>query len=195
MKHNPIYVDAGDNADWIRQLPGYDRLEEDTTETETKKSWLFLRRLLSKHPGPGGSPVHATGTDQSIHGSWATGLSAPRLHRALQEGGGFTIHDPSGQVPTSGWVVALSKDTEYTFDMNLPPERWDEEIRRYRAEHWKELQDPSTFFGGWVDEGKVYLDISQVVDDRDEAVRRARERDQLAIFHLDDFTTYWVKGA
>lgn len=28
------------------------------------------RRKLSKHPGPGGSPTHATGTDQSVHNPW-----------------------------------------------------------------------------------------------------------------------------
>ena len=151
----------------------------------------YLRRTIVKHPGPDGSPIHATGTDQSVHGAWATGLSAPRLFEALKSGG-FTIHDPSGEVPTSGWVVALSKDTERSFPFNVSPSRAQREIRKYRSQHWKELQDPSTFYGGWLDGDQAYLDISQVFDDKEEAIRAGRERDQLAIFHLDTFETLYL---
>lgn len=46
------------------------------------------------------------------------------------------------------------------------------------------FEDPANFFGVWIDDtdGKVYLDVTVLVDDRDEAIDLGRAEDQLAIW-------------
>lgn len=50
------------------------------------------------------------------------------------------------------------------------------------------LAVPGTLFGGWHDpaDGRIYLDVSVLVEDRDTAIRIAKDHDQLAVF---DFAT------
>jgi hypothetical protein len=47
---------------------------------------------------------------------------------------------------------------------------------------------PGRVFGGWRDpfDGRIYLDVSILVEDREQALALAREHDQLAVF---DFWT------
>lgn len=39
--------------------------------------------------------------------------------------------------------------------------------------------------GGWVDGDRLYLDPVEIIDDRATAERVGREREQIAIFHID----------
>lgn len=45
------------------------------------------------------------------------------------------------------------------------------------------LADPTTHYvGTWVDDGKLYIDLSVHVEDRDEAIVKAEKAEQLAIW-------------
>lgn len=46
--------------------------------------------------------------------------------------------------------------------------------------------------GTWVDEGMLYVDAVDLVDDTDEAIALAAERGELAIYHLTDKVTLEV---
>ena len=47
--------------------------------------------------------------------------------------------------------------------------------------------ESSNFFGAWVNEGKVYVDLIDLIEDKDEAVELAKSRQELAIFNLYTF--------
>lgn len=53
---------------------------------------------------------------------------------------------------------------------------------------------PNAFVGGWMDakSGKYYLDISQNVQDKEQALQLAAERKQLAIFDLSTFESIYL---
>jgi len=57
-------------------------------------------------------------------------------------------------------------------------------------------QDPSLWccvFGLWCDNGTWYVDVNQLIEDRDIAIRLAQHRKQLAIFDLENETTITIK--
>ena len=47
---------------------------------------------------------------------------------------------------------------------------------------------PNGLIGGWVHNGALYLDLSELHSDRAVALALGRERGQLAIYRLDDAT-------
>lgn len=53
----------------------------------------------------------------------------------------------------------------------------------------KRLKKLSAFVGFWIDDGKIYLDISVNVGDKKEALRIAKENKQLAIYDCSDMET------
>lgn len=57
------------------------------------------------------------------------------------------------------------------------------------------LVQPENSVGIWLaaNEGRVYLDVSITVQDRQDALRLAREHRELAICHLSDLTVEYVE--
>lgn len=101
--------------------------------------------------------------------------------RAAEElmNGGFTL-DLDGDAPTEGFAVAVYPEAEEVIEaptVQLIVEyivRWAPTL----------IRDPRARLGGWVSEGKLYLDISAVYHDRDEALKVARANKQKAIYDL-----------
>ena len=54
----------------------------------------------------------------------------------------------------------------------------------YVSEHGFMLSDVTYNLGGWINDGKLYLDISVVYDNEEEAIRMAKENKQLAYFDI-----------
>ena len=139
---------------------------------------------LSKHGG--GSH------DDSSHGNWARNTSAPKLKEKIKEGG-VTVDIRSGDMPSTGYAVALRKGTETKRPLGAVTEGW---IRKFIADHKDEIDDPENYFGGWVEEvdGEPYafLDVSEVFSDRAEAEKAGREREQIGIFDFEAFETIYL---
>jgi hypothetical protein len=59
-------------------------------------------------------------------------------------------------------------------------------LASYAAKNWDLLKETSNYMGGWhnPDDGKVYLDVSTVVETAAEAERLCREANQIAYFDL-----------
>lgn len=108
-----------------------------------------------------------------------------KASKLIDKHGGFTLSG-SGDQPLRGFAVAPSKTTEEIFDRDKVMAKLDGYIRR----HWNLLKRNRAHLGAWLnpDDGKVYLDVSIVVDDIDEARELAREADQIAFFDLASFT-------
>jgi hypothetical protein len=112
-----------------------------------------------------------------------TSGEAPALVKEVRKRGGFTIHDHRGDAPTSGYMVALRKDTEHKVPkQDFRPHHIDE----YREAHREDLDHPNHYLGSWVHKGHVYLDVSKHHQDREEAMDHARDARQKAVFNLDE---------
>ena len=103
-----------------------------------------------------------------------------------KKNGGVTIN-LNGDMPTSGYALAEKKTTE----LSVPIEKFTQDtLDKYVQDHYNELNLPNRHLGTWVDNGKVYMDVSSVYKNFNEAMSKAEQAQQLAIFDLDKFETH-----
>ena len=95
--------------------------------------------------------------------------------------GGLTIKPFTGDKPQTGYMVALQG-----YELQVPvSEFFTGIVADYLGEHAQKLMStPSLCLGTWVNEGTVYLDLSENIPNREKALELGRERGQLAIFNL-----------
>ena len=98
--------------------------------------------------------------------------------------GGLTIKPFTGEKPSGGYMVALQG-----YELQVPvTEFFTGIVADYIGEHAQKLMaNPSLCLGTWVNEGIVYLDLSENVGSREQALALGKERNQLAIFNLETF--------
>lgn len=142
--------------------------------------------ILPKHPGQAHDAIrrhaHAQGFDvQSAAGD--EGWSRSLLHELTKgEDAGFTVHDHVGDAPRTGFMVSEA-GAEEVHDLHEVA-RDPRIIKEYYARHRQDLADPDRFFGAWVHEGKVFLDVSRHHHDEDDAHGTAHKNAQLAIYDI-----------
>lgn len=104
-------------------------------------------------------------------------------YRDTQETGGTTI-GLSGKQPTTGFALSPFKNGETTVPENqFSPQS----IVEFISNNFGSLSMPDYYLGAWKHEGLVYLDVTQVLADREAAIEAAINAEQLAIFDLDNF--------
>lgn len=108
-------------------------------------------------------------------------------------GGGFTYSPVTGEMPTSGYAVALPGHAYIInadrFFADHPLQEFSHKvIKEYIRKKANLLTRPHIFLGGWhdLDSDLVFLDLSEVFDELDAAIKAGIERDQIAIY---DFST------
>ena len=60
-----------------------------------------------------------------------------------------------------------------------------DDIVTFINKHRSLLQDKTKFIGGWIDNDTVYLDISEQIEDKREALERGYKYNQLAIYNAN----------
>ena len=111
--------------------------------------------------------------------------TAAKATDLTNKNGGVTI-SLKGEIPTKGFSVATSKLTEQT----VPQDQFTSaDTAKYVQKNWSALQQGNNYLGLWVDNGKVYLDVPSVFDNKVDAVKAAQAADQLGIFDLEKFET------
>ena len=116
------------------------------------------------------------------------------LYDYVKENGGATFHVESGQFYSGqGFGVAVAKNLEEVVDNfnTLGQEMFMIYLFDYIAINSK-LLGPTTedfYLGLWVEHNKLYIDVTQVVATKRDALVLAKERNQLAIFDFNTFTT------
>lgn len=110
-----------------------------------------------------------------------------RLHSLLalvdQPDGGFTVDPRTGDGVYGGYAVAIHPDCcAVLAELTLG------DVLEFLLRHADTLALPGRVLGGWRDpaDGRIYLDVSTLVEDREQALALARCHDQLAVF---DFST------
>lgn len=107
-----------------------------------------------------------------------------KLIELIEKNGGFTIDLKNGDIPTSGYCIALSS---FERIVNIQNDL-DIILSNYILDHKPILFNtlPEYYLGAWVNNGKIYLDIVTIVKDLKLAVRLAKIGKQIAIFDLDN---------
>jgi hypothetical protein len=108
------------------------------------------------------------------------------MAQAVRDKGGFTYSVVTDTSPTSGYAVSPYKDREAVIPLeNLDARR----LVNYIKSNRDLLEKEDHNLGGWVDDGKVYLDISIVAKTPEDAEAICKEHNQLAYFDLVNMTT------
>lgn len=97
--------------------------------------------------------------------------------------GGFTYDPRTEAEPVHGYSVAAypeRSEVHEAADFDVA------KLETFETRNADVLKDPSMHIGAWANEGKIYLDITQVEPDQATAERLGRERNQIAIWSLHD---------
>lgn len=164
------------------------------------ESLVFLRKPIAKVDdigavSKGESAGHPFRGNQYTRGKNTGGPDAlaSQVGPLIMEHGGVTVKLGTGFQPHTGFIVA-THGHELALDAKDVTAN---AIRRYMDDNKADLNKPGRYLGGWIDRKrkKVYLDVSERVMSRDNAVRRGKARDQISIVELreDGAHEIWLK--
>lgn len=124
-------------------------------------------------------------------GKLDTKTLAGQANAGLDEGG-FSL-DVSGNSPSTGIMVSFdAKDGHgVVIDATMDRPAREAALRDWVSKQRKFVgNDPENYFGGWIDNGKAYLDVSHRFpkEQRDKAIEAGKSQNQIAVFDLDTFT-------
>jgi len=135
--------------------------------------------------------------DQKTHGSWANtlvgdqtllGTTVTSIIDKLSEKDtpGFSIDIRTKTSPKDGFIASDS-GAERSLDWakaSSSRENLRNEIVKYVLDHAELLDGAGAFFGGWVDKGVLYFDVSRRYASRSEGVRAGFQNEQKAIYDV-----------
>ena len=105
-----------------------------------------------------------------------------KLIDQVKENGGVSYSTVYGDLSSSrkmGYAVCPYKEREVI----IPYKDLDEnEVRNFYFENAELLAQPEHFLGIWVDDGQAYIDVSVRLMRRNDALKLAKEKGQLAIY-------------
>lgn len=154
---------------------------------ELKRRVDNLERMINGGKGSGNFG-HA-GRPGKVGGSSSASTSVRSMKKGIvdrtRETGGFTVS-------TKGKFLELGKTDGYAVggqsnEANCSVEDWENPRKRsvflkdYIKQNSAMLSKRGNYLGGWVDNGRVYLDVSRVIKNEKEAVIHAMKTDQDAI--------------
>jgi len=103
--------------------------------------------------------------------------------------GGITI-SREGVQPKEGYSFAPSKNTETKVSLSKISEK---DIETFLKKYGSTLKKDNNYFGAWVEDGQVWMDISQVLKDKNTALKLAKKANQEAVFDLSNFETIYLE--
>jgi hypothetical protein len=113
-----------------------------------------------------------------------------RAVELTKKNGGATIN-LKGDVPTEGFAYSPFKDTETIIPLSEFSEK---HVSQFIDKYLDRIMETEgSHLGIWVDDGKVYVDISKVIPDEQIAVADSIKNNQLALFDLSNFETKYIK--
>jgi hypothetical protein len=140
--------------------------------------------------------------DQKTHGNWATGGMgagvADSILSRVRENGGLSVNMVDGSEPTSGYMVA--KGAKYgsvvSADDFYDPIKGPKILADYMKKHKKELGGGKNYLGLWhnKEDGQVYLDVSENIQDRERAISAGQKQDQISIWDVTNFAEIETGG-
>jgi len=141
--------------------------------------------------------------DQKTHGNWATGASmgegvASSILERVRENGGLSVNMVNGSEPTGGYMVAkgsqygsIASEADFYDSVKGP-----KILADYMKKNKSDLATGKNYLGLWhnKDDGKVYLDISENIQNVDTARTLGAKRDQISIWDVANFAEIQTGG-
>jgi HK97 family phage portal protein len=127
------------------------------------------------------------------HGRWTAGGGGGAVIDQAATGlasGGFSVDVTTGAEPTSGWMVSTAGSESSISASQYTRDR----LQSYYGDHLATLSQAGNYWGGWLDGGKFYLDVSTNVAEESEAVRLMGENGQQAIYNAGTGETLYADG-
>lgn len=106
-------------------------------------------------------------------------LDFSKLTRAAKRGG-FTV-DSRGNSPRSGFVVSIYPRSETIIPVGSLDDR---RLLAFVARNENLLRRAGHFFGAWLENGLVFLDVSVITESRNAALDIANRYRQKSVFDL-----------
>lgn len=104
---------------------------------------------------------------------------AETLLTAARTSGGITLNPSTGTSPTSGYAVGYPYGGISFRDDSEVDIKWIAEVAR-------EADENGYFVGSWyAPHGVIFIDLVEVITDRDEAIEAGLSRTELAIYDLE----------
>jgi hypothetical protein len=130
---------------------------------------------LGLFTGPGGDSGGGGGTPASGLEKLVARLGAPDS--------GFSYHAVSGKEPHVGFMVSIAEERVRVIPAASVKGR---DLTDFVRNNWSQLRHANVYFGAWhsPDDGQVYLDISQHVRTRAEAIQLGRAHRQQRYFDV-----------
>jgi len=131
--------------------------------------------------GPQG-PAHQVGVNSV--GKAPPPVTKTALDTIRQNPGGFSV-TPGGRQPTGGFMVSIPGRTQLLDEADLAGPRAAEIVNQFTSKNADAFgNNPNMHIGGWTSGGKVYLDPSENIHDREAAIAAGRQRNQIAIWDV-----------
>lgn len=106
------------------------------------------------------------------------------LDTMKNSGGSFST---KGQVADKGYMVAFKNLLE------IPVKDFNRElIEKLISDNYKVLNKNNVYFGTWIDNDIVYIDLSKNYKYKNACVKFAKQLKELAIFDLNTFTSIYL---
>lgn len=128
-----------------------------------------------KHSGGGGSGITEVSPEV-----------LDKIFSLTKEWGGVSLSMVDGHLPTKGYMVAKPPE----FGDILPQSDWESPIKGpkiiadFLDKNKADLATGKNYLGTWLNGGKIYLDVSENITSREEAVRLGKERNQKTIWDV-----------
>lgn len=110
-----------------------------------------------------------------------------RIAKETRKNGGSSTN-MNGDNPSTGYMVSIKDCLIVALD------KFNHKMIKKVAKQNKDLLKQNGFIGTWVDNGKVYIDISKNIKSRTQAVNEGIKNNQLGIFDLNTFETIRLKA-
>lgn len=116
----------------------------------------------------------------------------------VKENGGLSVNMVDGSEPTSGYMVA--KGTQYGATVSAAdfydPIKGPKILADYMKKNKSDLGTGKNYLGLWhnTENGNVYLDVSQNIQDKGEAISAGQARDQISIWDVANFAEIQTGG-
>jgi hypothetical protein len=144
---------------------------------------------------------HGTG-DQTAHGNWARGRVSAKLTQSILDrvkaNGGLSVNMKDGSEPTKGYMVASPVKQAPVVDADdfFNPAKGRKILGDFVKANKKDLGGGKKYLGLWhnKEDNKVYLDVSENVQDKSTATRLGRERNQISIWDVVNFEEIGTGG-
>ena len=110
-------------------------------------------------------------------------MNANKFIQLLKDNSGVSYNMVTKEYnPNKGYFVSLPNLETKVSLQSLSVD----DIATFINKHRSLLQDKTKFIGGWIDNDTVYLDISEQIFDKREALERGYKHNQLAIYNTNE---------